>query len=145
MKLAEITISYQPKLKSSELPKISGSRDAYNIFLQQWGNTLHYKESVNVLLLSRSNKVLGISKISEGGLSGTVVDPKMIFQTGLKANAASIIIAHNHPSGNTKPSHEDIKLTNRLIECGKFMDMPVLDHVILADDLYFSFADEGLM
>ncbi len=96
-----------------------------------------------MLLLSRANKVLGFHKVSEGGLSGTVADPKIIFQTALKANSCSIILGHNHPSGNTAPSEADISLTKKLKNAGEFLDLPVLDHIIVTSESYYSFADEN--
>jgi DNA repair protein RadC len=106
---------------------------------------LEYRESFAILLLNRANRVLGIANISSGGLSGTVADPKVIFQQALKANASSIILLHNHPSGNTQPSEADITLTRKMKECGKFLDLPVLDHLIVTTDGYYSFAYEGLI
>ncbi|MGY4385645.1 DNA repair protein RadC [Pedobacter sp. UYP24] len=143
--LAEITINYKPIQKLSAQPQINKSQDAYHIFLAQWGEDLHYKEHCKLLLLSRSNKVLGIATVSSGGTSGTVIDPKNVFQTALMANASFIILAHNHPSGNLKPSQADISLTKKMTDAGKFMDLLLLDHLILAEDSYYSFGDEGLM
>ncbi|MEN8249870.1 MAG: JAB domain-containing protein [Bacteroidota bacterium] len=81
-----------------------------------------------------------------GGMSGTIADPKIIFQTALKASAASVILCHNHPSGNTKPSESDIRLTQKIKKAGSFLDLPALDHIIITEDSgYFSFADEGLL
>jgi DNA repair protein RadC len=83
--------------------------------------------------------------ISKGGQSGTIADPKIIFKTALEQNAAYIILAHNHPSGNLKPSTEDVRLTKKLVEGGKMMDLLVVDHLIITDKGYYSFADEGLI
>jgi DNA repair protein RadC len=143
--LAEITINYKPIQKLSEQPAITSSQDAFKIFSTHWGDALHYKEHCMLLLLSRANKVLGITTLSTGGSSGTVVDPKNVFQTALMANAAAIIIAHNHPSGNLKPSQADISLTKKVAEAGKCLDLQLLDHLILAEDFYYSFGDEGLI
>ncbi|MCD4736515.1 MAG: JAB domain-containing protein [Bacteroidales bacterium] len=96
-----------------------------------------------VLCLNRANKVLGWAKIGQGGISGTVTDPKVIFQIALKANASSIILAHNHPSGNKYHSEADNKLTRKIKNAGEFMDLQILDHIILIADGYYSFADEG--
>jgi len=96
-----------------------------------------------VLLLNRANRVLGFVKISEGGVSGTVVDPKKIFQIALKANASGIILAHNHPSGNTTPSASDESITAKIVAAGKFLEISVLDHLIITSEQYFSFSDEG--
>ena len=143
--LAEITINYKPIQKLSKQPAITSSTDAFKIFSDHWGDDLHYKEHCKVLLLSRANKVLGLATISTGGTSGTVVDPKNVFQTALMANACSIILAHNHPSGNLKPSTADLQLTKKMSEAGKFLDLNLLVHLILAEDCYYSFGDEGLM
>ena len=142
--IAEIEITYNPKIKPSQRPKISSSGDAKNIFLNNWNN-LHYHESFKIMLLNRGNKVLGVVNISKGGISGTVADPKMIFQAALKANASSIIAAHNHPSGNTAPSEADIKLTRKIKETGILLELTLLDHLILTDNQCYSFADEGMM
>ncbi|MEJ5962664.1 RadC family protein [Pedobacter immunditicola] len=123
--------------------KISGARDAYDILAPIMTDLPH--EEFWILILNRANFVKAKLMISKGGQSGTVVDPKIIFKTALEFNAASIILAHNHPSGNAKPSNEDLKVTKRLVEAGKMMDLPVLDHLIIADRLFFSFADEGLL
>jgi DNA repair protein RadC len=143
--LAEITVSYKPLLKLSGQPQISTSIDAYQIFKEAWSETLCYCEEFNILLLNRANKVLGISKISVGGIAGTVADPKKIFQTALKANASSIILAHNHPSGNLKPSQADIDLTRKIKNAGAFLDLPIMDHIIITDEGFLSFADEGIL
>ena len=143
--LSEISINYKPNIKTSELPKIICSKDAVKHFREVWSDKMEYLEETYLLLLNRANKVLGFSKISIGGTAGTVVDTKVIFQTALKANASSIILCHNHPSGNLKPSEADIKLTRTIKEAGKIMDIPMSDHLILTDEGYFSFADEGMI
>ena len=97
------------------------------------------------MLLNRANRVIGISDISSGGVAGTVADPKVIFVIALKANASSIILTHNHPSGNLNLSQQDISLTNRLKQAGEFLQIDVLDHMIITRDGYYSFADQGLM
>ena len=97
------------------------------------------------MLLNRANKVLGIYPVSKGGVSGTLVDPKLIFSVALKCNASSIILAHNHPSGNLFPSENDKELTQKLKSAGNFLDIKVLDHLIITPEGYFSFADEGLL
>ena len=102
------------------------------------------QEQVEIVLLNRANKVLGISEVSTGGFSGTVADPKVIFSIALKACASSIIL-HNHPSGNLKPSQADLNLTKKIKNGGELLDIAVLDHIILTADSYFSFADEGLI
>jgi len=98
-----------------------------------------------MLLLNRANKVLGITTISEGGLSGTVTDVRLIYQYAIKGNASGIIICHNHPSGNVNPSESDQKITNKIKEAGNLLDIQLLDHIILTSEreIYRSFADEG--
>ncbi len=104
---------------------------------------MDYCESFYVILLNRGNKVLGVCKISTGSVSGTVADPKKIFQTALAANASAVILAHNHPSGECRPSSNDIRITKKCKEAGLMLDLPVLDHVICCRDNYYSFADNG--
>lgn len=126
-----------------ERKNIRSSRDAYEIF-QSLINNPNYEEFW-ILLLDRSNKVLHPLCVSEGGISGTVVDPKKIFKIAIDNNAPSLIVCHNHPSGNLQPSDSDIKLTKKLKEGGQLLDISVLDHLILGDEKYLSFADENLM
>ncbi len=142
--LAEIEISYKPKYKASELPKVVTSADAYG-YLKDVFPSLDYREYFYILCLNRNNKVLGYCQISSGGLSGTIADVRIIMQTALKSNACSIILSHNHPSGNLIPSEADKDLTKKIREAGKFLDIPALDHLIITSESYFSFADEGLM
>jgi DNA repair protein RadC len=137
----EITVSYSSKGLG---PALQCSKDAYDLMLPNWTD-IEYTESFYVILLNRRNNVLGVSKISVGSLTGTVVDPKKVFQIALKANAAGVILAHNHPSGNTLPSKSDSEITKKCVEAGKFLDMSVLDHIIATRAGYFSFADEGLL
>ncbi|MFN3759534.1 MAG: JAB domain-containing protein [Algoriphagus aquaeductus] len=142
--VAEITLAYRPKIKASQRPKVSCSRQVYEVLLKFWNpDCLEYTEQFQVMLLSRGNRVLGICTISSGGTAGTVVDPKVVFAAGLKANASSIVLSHNHPSGNLLPSEQDRRLTKRLVEIGRALDLPIVDHVILSPEGYFSFADEG--
>jgi len=144
--VSEIQLSYSPKVKASKLPKIITSEDAYKLLHANWDKgLLEFLEQFKVILLNRANKVLGIVEISLGGISGTVVDTKIIFATALKACASSIILAHNHPSGNLNPSQADIGLTDRIKEGGKILDIAVLDHVIITSEGYYSFADEGML
>jgi len=144
--LAEIKISYSTKVKPSERRKITSSHDCVDAFREIFPvESIELRESFYIMLLNRANMVLGYFRVSEGGLSGTVADPRLIFSVALKTNACSVILCHNHPSGNTQPSSADIKLTKNIVECGKFMEITVLDHVILTVDSFYSFADEGLI
>jgi DNA repair protein RadC len=144
--VAEIQLSYKTKVKPSQRPKIASSRDAYSILLESWDeDKLEFVEQFKVVLLNRANRVLGIYEVSTGGVSGTIADPKLVFAAAIKSSASAIILAHNHPSGQLKPSDADLKLTQKLKEGGKFLEIPVLDHIIVTSEGYYSFADEGLM
>jgi DNA repair protein RadC len=144
--VAEIQLSYRTKVKPSQRPKVASSKDAYDILLENWDeDKLEFIEQFKVLLLNRASKVLGIYEASTGGVSGTVADPKLIFAAAIKANASAVILSHSHPSGQLKPSDADINLTKKLVEGGKFLEIHVLDHIIITSESYFSFADEGLM
>ncbi len=144
--VSEIELHYRTNVKPSERPKITCSRDAYNILHQHWSeDKIELREEFKILLLNRANRVLGIVNISTGGVSGTVADPKIIFSSALKANACNIILAHNHPSGNLKPSEVDKQFTNRMKQAGKLLDISVLDHIILTSDQYFSMTENGII
>ncbi|MBI3501132.1 MAG: DNA repair protein RadC [Bacteroidetes bacterium] len=123
--------------------KIISSKDIYEIFRPLFLDLPH--EEFHILLLNRTNLLIKKENVSKGGISGTVVDPKIIFKTALSYQASSIVLCHNHPSGNLKPSSEDISLTKKIKEAGAFLEIPILDHVIITDTGYFSFADEGMM
>lgn len=126
-----------------EVVKVGSSRDAFQYLHSDFADLNH--EEFWMLLLNRANHVRSKHLISKGGQSGTVADPKIIFKTALEHQAAYIILAHNHPSGNLKPSNEDLKLTKKLVEAGKLLDLLVVDHLILTDHAYYSFCDEGLI
>lgn len=144
--VAEVELIYRSKVKASARPQIKKAEDAYNLLLQNWDdNRIEFIEQFKVILLNRNNKVLGIYEASTGGVSGTVADAKLIFIAALKTNASGIILSHNHPSGNLKPSKADEALTLKLKEAGRFLDIPVIDHIIVTTEGYFSFADEGLL
>lgn len=145
-KVAEVEISYKPDYKVSERPQISKSNDAYQILIQQWNmSKIELLEEFKILLVNRRNRVLGVVEISQGGLSGTVADPKVIFAAALKSCASAIVLAHNHPSGKLDPSREDIALTNKIKAGAELLDLKVLDHLIISNDGYYSFGDEGMM
>lgn len=146
--VSEIDIVYKKKAtcKVSERPLISSSSDAYTVCLHYWNlDKLDLLEEFKVLFLNRANRVLQILPVSQGGITGTVADPRLILAGALKVAACSIILAHNHPSGNLKPSRADEELTSKIKEAARYFDIKVLDHVIITDDGYFSFADEGLL
>lgn len=147
-KLAEVRLTYKTKVKPSDRIQINKSIDAYHIFIDRWNkDTLEHIEEFKILLINRSNKVLGMASISSGGTTGTVTDVKLILQYALKTNAKGIILCHNHPSGNLNPSESDLKTTKKIKESAIIMDMEVLDHIIIIPNEinYYSFADEGIM
>lgn len=132
--------------REAEAPKVSQiscSRDIYNLMHRYFADLNH--EEFWIVLLNRANNVLSQHLISKGGQAGTVADPKIIFQSALENHAASIILSHNHPSGNLKPSQADINLTRKLRDAGQLLDIAVLDHVIFTNTSYFSFADEEML
>lgn len=144
--VSEINVTYRPKVKASERPKVSTSKEVYDILFNNWDlDKMDLLEQFKILLLNRANRVIGIYEVSSGGMAGTVADPKLIFSTALKVCASSIILSHNHPSGNLKPSEADKQLTAKLVHAAAFLDILVLDHLILTAEAYLSFVDEGLM
>ena len=144
--VAEISISYSSIVKPSERPKIGCSKDACQILRDNWSEgSIEHREEFRIILLNRANKVLGVFLVSVGGFAGTICDPKVVFQAALKANASSIILSHNHPSGNLQPSGADLELTKKLKKGGELLELAVLDHLILTQEAYLSMADEGLI
>jgi len=145
--ISEVKLIYLSKIRASDRPKITSSKDAYDLFVSTWDlNTLEYFEEFKVLLLNRSNAVLGLIAISKGGISGTITDVRIILQAAIKSCASGIIVAHNHPSGNLNPSESDTKITQKIKEAGNLMDIQLLDHLIIAsEENYYSFADNGLL
>ncbi len=137
----EVQVSYNEKGLG---PQLENPTAAFNFLVDGWNN-IDYCESLYVILLNNRKKVKGVAKISEGSLNGTVADPKKIFQIALKANAACIIICHNHPSGNPKPSKQDREITIKCVDAGRFLELPVIDHMIITKESYFSFAEDGLI
>ncbi|MDP4184485.1 MAG: DNA repair protein RadC [Bacteroidota bacterium] len=125
----------------SEKQKITSSRDVAEIFQSQLGDLAY--EEFWVLFLDRANKIIQQQKISQGGISGTITDVRIILKKGVEILASSLILIHNHPSGNCTPSDADCKITNKIKEAGQILDIPVLDHIIVGSQTYYSFADEG--
>ena len=142
--LSEIKVSYFNSNK--ETLKITSSELAYKLIYSCWNKgTLELQEEFKILLLNRANKVLGVYPVSRGGVSGTLVDPRLVFSVALKCNASALILAHNHPSGNLNPSEADIGLTNKLVKAGNYLDIKILDHLIITNDSYLSLMDSGKM
>lgn len=145
LKISEITVQYKPA--KANKPKIISSSEALSIircFFQE--DTIDLQEQFVAMYLNRANRVIGVYKVSMGGITGTVADPRLILSVALKSAATSIILAHNHPSGNLKPSKADIDLTMKIKAAAVLMDITVLDHLIItSDEGFLSFADEGLI
>ena len=131
------------RARIGDQPKILTSKDAHDSLFPLMQDLTH--EEFWVLYLNRANKIIVKERISSGGISGTVVDARMIFKKGLEVLASSLILCHNHPSGNLSPSQQDIKLTKKLVQAGEVLDIRVVDHLIVSDYGYFSFADEGVL
>lgn len=142
--VSEVELTYKNNVPYNQRQRISNSQGAYEILTNLFPeNTMDYRETFIVLYLNRANQVLGYSVISQGGTSSTTVDIKMVIQTALLANASCIMLAHNHPSGNLHPSSDDNRITNRIIEAARLFDITVLDHIIITNESYYSFTDNG--
>jgi len=122
---------------------IKSSKDIYAVLLADLSDLI--SEEFWIIYLNHRNKIIGKEKISAGGLTATIVDIRMLFKGAVERLATSIILAHNHPSGTLKPSQADIKLTNKIKEAGQILDVQILDHLIISDTGYYSFADEGML
>ena len=145
-RVAEVELVYKTTVKASGRPKINSVKDAYNLLREIWDeNKIEMQEEFKVMLLNRGNKVVGIYEASAGGLTGTVADPRLILAAAIKSLAVSIVLSHNHPSGNLKPSRADEELTQKIKVAAAYHDIRVIDHIIITNEGYYSFADEGLL
>ena len=145
-RVAEVELVYKTKIKPSERPKISSVGDSYKLLKELWNeNTIEMQEEFKVMLLNRGNKVIGVYEASAGGLTGTVADPRLILAAAIKSLAVSIILSHNHPSGNLTPSRADEELTQKIKVAASYHDIKVIDHIIITSEGYYSFANEGLL
>lgn len=143
-KLPELKLVY--KTGEEKRFKVSSSKDAYKGLKELYDlDIIEYCECSVVLYLNRANNTLGWKLISQGGISGTVIDPKIIYATALQCGASAIILSHNHPTGTLLPSDADKRVTKTIVDAGKLFDIQVLDHLIVTKDGYYSFKDEGLM
>ena len=144
-KLAEIEISYRPK--KVHHPIIKSSADVYYHLLRFFPeDTIALQEKFVAGYVNRANRLIGVYELSKGGITGTVADPRLILSVALKTAATGIILAHNHPSGNLQPSIQDKDITKKIQEACKLLDITLMDHLIVVpEDAYFSFADEGLL
>ncbi|MCM0719254.1 JAB domain-containing protein [Parabacteroides sp. W1-Q-101] len=145
LKVCDVKLTYKTKVKSSERPVIHNSEDIYRLLVDHVYNegTIQYKEYLKLILLNNSSKVLGVSNISEGGITETSADIRIIMQAAILGNATRIILAHNHPSGSLKPSTVDNLLTERVKNAAKLFNITLLDHIIVTDSGYYSYLDEG--
>ncbi|WP_271783848.1 JAB domain-containing protein [Aquimarina algiphila] len=146
-KVNEIKISYRGELKSSMWHKIGNSHDAAELLFEDWDkNTIGIQETFKVVLLNNSNKVKGVYQLSQGGITGTLIDLRILFAVILKSLSVAVILVHNHPSGKLQPSDADKRLTNKIRKASKLFDITILDHLIFAPDGdYYSFADNGIL
>jgi len=144
MKISEIQVSYKSRINDTIYAK--DSKNAHKLLLASWDkNLIELQEEFKILLLNRASMVLGIYSLSKGGTASTIVDAKLVFSVALKTNASSLILAHNHPSGNTNPSQNDIILTKKLVSASKLLDIQILDHLIITLNGYESLADSNLV
>ena len=144
--LNELSITYNKKLFSNT--SINNSNTTARLIreiYEQTSSEIELKEYFFIILLNRANEVIGYHKLSEGGICATLVDIRIAFATALKSLAVGMIMVHNHPSGNLKPSEQDLKLTRDFKAAGELLDVKVFDHIILTSDSYYSFIDEGKM
>ncbi len=145
-RVAEVELVYKTTVKPSQRPKINSVKDCYELLKELWNeNTIEMQEEFKVMLLNRGNKVIGVYEASAGGLTGTVADPRLILAAAIKSLAVSIILSHNHPSGNLKPSRADEELTQKIKVAASYHDIKVMDHIIITSEGYYSFANEGLL
>lgn len=145
LQISEINVTYKSQIPENKRPKISNSSDAEQIFRSVWEDDIELWESFYLMMLNRRNAVKGVKRIAVGGISGVVADVKIILGISLKTLSCGIVVAHNHPSGNIHPSEADKKLTDKLKQGCKLLDLSFLDHVILTATDYYSFADHGLL
>ncbi len=144
--VAEIEISYKPGVCLSTRPKITEMDDAYSVLIATWDKEkIEFVEQFKVMLLNNANRVLGICTLTTGSSSGTIADPRQVFAVALKANATKVIIAHNHPAGNLTPSRYDEVITYKMKTVGEFLDIEVVDHLIISTEGYYSFFAEGAL
>jgi DNA repair protein RadC len=146
-KVNEISISYTQKIQNDIRVNIKSSQDAADYLRRIWNpDTLNIHETFMVIMLNNANYINGFYTLSTGGINSTCVDIRILFAIVLKSLSTSIILAHNHPSGNLNPSEADKKLTQKVVKAGKLFDIKTLDHIILSpENKYFSFADESLL
>ena len=143
-KVAEVELSYRNRVPNKDRKQVLNSDTAYKVLRDSYSDsTIDYKETFKVLYMNQNCQVLGCSTISEGGITATMADVRLVLQGALLTNAVAMILAHNHPSGSTKPSRQDDDLTQRIVDAAKIMEIRVNDHIILTNEDYYSYSDEG--
>ena len=143
-RVAEVELSYKNRVPNKDRKKVQTSVDAYNILLNNHDdNTIDYTETFKVLYLNQASQVVGCNTISTGGITATCVDVRNVLQGALLTNAVAMVLGHNHPSGNTKPSKEDDRITKQIAKAGELLNIRVLDHIIFTREGFYSFNDEG--
>ena len=144
--ITEVELIYRNPVPASKRLRITGSKDAYDLLMASWDlNKIKLLEEFKVILLDQRNACLGISHLSCGGITSSVIDARLVFATAITARATGLILAHNHPSGVAEPSTADQEITEKIIYCLRLVDVQVLDHIIVGDTDTFSFAEHGLL
>ncbi|RVU91546.1 DNA repair protein [Flavobacterium columnare] len=144
MEIAEIKVSYTTNMPDKI--KLTTCYEVYKFILSKWNtDVIEFQEECKIILFNRANYVLGIYDLSKGGISGSIVDIRIILSVSLKCNASSIILVHNHPSGNMKPSEADKKITSKLKRACELLEIYLLDHLIISNQEYYSFAQNGIL
>lgn len=144
MEVSEIKVSYTNH--NPDRIKVTNSQILFELIIRQWDlSIIEFQEEVKLILLNRANIVIGIYEMSKGGISGSVVDNRIILAVALKCNATSIVLIHNHPSGNLNPSEQDKMITKKLKNACEVLDLTLLDHLIITKETYFSFSDNGII
>jgi DNA repair protein RadC len=141
----EVKVEYKPTYNQENLTKLSSCADACSFLRDIWEDDILYRERFYMLMLNQANKVIGFTLIGIGGSSSVSIDIKMIMQSAILTHSQGIVLAHNHPSGNLTPSEADIRITKRLNEACKVMDIKLIDHIILTENNYYSFAESGIL
>jgi len=136
-------LKVQLKRDAIKKVKITNSKDSADFFRELWDDSIGIYESFFCIYLNNANNTIGWYKVSQGGITGTVADPRLIIKKALDVLATGIIMCHNHPSGQLRPSELDLQLTEKIKQAGNFLDIHVLDHIILTEESYYSFADQG--
>lgn len=143
-KVAEVELSYKNRVPYQDRKKVLTSEDAYKLLVNiHDDDTIDYKETFKVLYLNQASQVVGCFTLSQGGITATCVDVRNVMQGALLTNAVAMVLAHNHPSGSTRPSREDDRITNQVTKAGELLNIRVLDHIIFTREQFYSYNDEG--